>query len=543
VSDLQGPKLVVYNPDLLSDVDLARLFVARLGLLERLLEDLREEGGTQHHLLLGQRGMGKTTVLRRLAGAISVDEQLSAHWLPLSFPEEQYNVARLSDLWTNCLDALGDALEREGDSDSADAIDTLVSALPVGDEESRAQAALTALLDWSEQHRGLVLLVDNVELLFDRLSKDHWRIREVLGEHERLVFVAASTRPPEQTSEYGEAFYDFFCVHELRGLDLDESRGVVLRLAEIHGHDHVARVLDEQPSRFRALHTLTGGNPRTLVLLYQVLAHDDAVEVQVDLERLLDLCTPLYKARFEALPIQSQQVVNALALNWDPCTANDLARLAQMDVNKVSSQLARLQRGGVVEKVRLHSSKRNGFQIGERFFNIWYLMRASRRVRRKLLWLVRFLETLYGSEGLTVQARRLMDSTVTEDPDRCRREAEVPRNGAVLGCLLLGRDCWEEAVTAFSPYLQVQWDNGETAVDEVCSRFIFGAVSLGRAEGMAGVLESIGLHERWRPLHEALRAAAAGTAQHLLDVAPEIRGPARQIYDAFVKVPPTPRRA
>jgi len=33
-------------------------------------------------------------------------------------------------------------------------------------------------------------------------------------------------------------------------------------------------------------------------------------------------------------------------------------------------------------------------------FNIWYLMRASRRVRQKLLWLVKFLEAWFDREKL-----------------------------------------------------------------------------------------------------------------------------------------------
>src|SRR4029453_13273318 len=42
------------------------------------------------------------------------------------------------------------------------------------------------------------------------------------------------------------------------------------------------------------------------------------------------------------------------------------------------------------------------------FFNIWYLMRASRRVRRKLIWLVEFLKMFYGAAGLYRRARDMV---------------------------------------------------------------------------------------------------------------------------------------
>ena len=107
------------------------------------------------------------------------------------------------------------------------------------------------------------------------------------------------------------------------------------------------------------------------------------------------MCTPLYKARFEELPAQGQQILDALAMLWEPATAAQVAEKARLEVTTVSSQLARLVRQGVVEKVALPPGKRLGFQIAERFFNIWYLMRASRRVRRRLLWLAQFLKMFY----------------------------------------------------------------------------------------------------------------------------------------------------
>lgn|GEM_PF-6673939 len=53
--------------------------------------------------------------------------------MPLTFPEEQYNIAGLADLWLNCLDALGDALERRGLEDAAAALDARIEAIGEGD--------------------------------------------------------------------------------------------------------------------------------------------------------------------------------------------------------------------------------------------------------------------------------------------------------------------------------------------------------------------------------------------------------------------------
>src|ERR1700728_3757857 len=156
----------IFNPALLSKEDLVRGFLGREDLLQRLLDDMRRVrpgSPPQHQLVMGQRGLGKTTLLRRLAFAIEDDPQLSAVWLPLVFPEEQYNVKDLADFWLNCADALSDALDRTGREDEAKALDQKVEKVPV-DKQQRSQAALTLLIEEADRLQlGLVLLVDNLD--------------------------------------------------------------------------------------------------------------------------------------------------------------------------------------------------------------------------------------------------------------------------------------------------------------------------------------------------------------------------------------------
>jgi predicted ArsR family transcriptional regulator len=391
---LRGAAL--YNPHLLSKAELLEVFQARHALLDRLADDLRAtpaDRPPQHHLVIGQRGMGKTMLLHRLAYAIEDDPELSQRWVPLTFPEEQYNVAHLSDFWLNCLDALSDRLERTGQRDVAADLDERIEALRKVAEKNRSREALSTLLDAARRlGRRVALLVDNVDLVFDRISgKEEWAFRDTLSRETELLFVGASAAAGEVTYDHSRAFYDFFQVHELDGLSLDETRRLLLHYAEVWSEPEVAEIVERHHARLRTLHTLTGGNPRTIVLLFNVLARGMGGDVRTDLEQLLDQCTPLYKARFEALPEQAQRVVHALAIHWDPISAGELAREMRLKVNLVSAQLNRLVQQGVVEKVPYHPATKTGFQIAERFFNIWYLMRASRRVRRRLIWLVEFL--------------------------------------------------------------------------------------------------------------------------------------------------------
>jgi tetratricopeptide (TPR) repeat protein len=418
------PSLAVYNPALLKKEALIAQFIARRPLLDRLVGELRRGGktGYQHHMIIGPRGSGKTTLLRRLRYAIEDDAELYSRWLPLVFPEEQYNVSRLSDLWVNCLEALSDTLERGNRKDESESLDRRIDELPADDEKRRAQAALDLLVGWAKKEdRGLVLLFDNSDLLFDRLKSDHWQIREVFTADNRLLFIGAANALIEATYDHEGAFYDFFKIHEMRGLTDQETREVIFNLARLRHTPHVIETLEREPGRIRALNLLTGGNLRTIVVLYQALAHGKDDSIRADLEQLLDQYTPLYKHRFESLSALSQQVVDALALNWDPATAAELAEKLRMDTNAVSAVLNRLVGDGVVEKVSSPPGEKMFFQIAERFFNIWYLMRASRRVRRKLIWLVEFLKMFYGSAGLSRRARHLVQEPPPPEHDQSRR--------------------------------------------------------------------------------------------------------------------------
>lgn len=416
--------VTIYNPALLKKEDLIRGFVARQPMLDRLLDDLRREapGSTpQHQLIIGQRGLGKTTFLRRIAFAVEDDSALADTWMPLVFPEEQYNVASLADFWLNCVDALSDALDRLGNRSASKALDAGVERVPSAGGE-RSTSALNLLLEEADRlGRRFLLLVDNIDIVLDRLEKEEeWEFRRVISEERRLHFIGASSRVLETLYEHGRAFYEFFQIHELKGFDEKGTFSTLCQLAEQSGNEEVARLIHEQPGRIKALRVLTGGNPRTLVLLFKVLAQGPEGDVQRDIEQLLDEYTALYKARFEELAPQSQQVVDAMAIHWDPLTAADLATELRntLGVNQVSAQLRRLEDFGIVEKTPWFGEKKNAFQIAERFFNIWYLMRASRRVRRRLLWLARFLEIWYDREELNARARGFLE----RDPEKVGRE-------------------------------------------------------------------------------------------------------------------------
>lgn len=417
--------LAVYNPAILDDSNFLAGFVARRDLTAALLARLGEitpRNQAKHHLILGQRGMGKTSLLRRLALGVREDAALAAVLLPLTFREEQYNVHNLHTFWLNCLDALGDYFEKTGQADKADEIDRDTATLMRGDIDAEGAAALDVFKRWAKREgRRPLLLLDNIDFILDGLEAQHWSLRRVMQEAGGIVVVGASAAYLEATADPKGAFYDFFQVNVLEKLGQDELIACLRRLAQERGEEgrKVLNVLNRDPGRIRALHDLTGGNPRTLVLLYLLLELDAEGDVFSDLERLLDQVTVLYKARVEDLAPQARVVLDAVALAWNPITAADVAAATALDTSAVSTQLDRLQKSGLVEKVSLSSTARAGFQLGERFFNIWYLMRhGPRRQKTRLRWLTSFLRGFYSPAQLTERALELLKSNNRQSLER-----------------------------------------------------------------------------------------------------------------------------
>lgn len=424
-----------FNPHLWSPDELRAIFVARKRELATIVQSLRDSAAgvaPQHILITGQRGMGKSTLLQRTALAVEDDNALSKIWLPLRFPEEQYTVSTPAELWANVIGALADALEQKDlptlkiDSELA-----RISQLSAPDAEA---AALSWLTNWCQSNqRRLLLLMDSTDLLFSNLANGDsnkrdrtggasalWRVRKTLLHSPHFFWLGGSYQPLETNGLYSDAFLDFFQLIELRPLTLEEMQTAILAMAEVFGAGRelksaqavaeVSRMLSARPERLRAMRQLTGGNPRTTVMLYELFAAGGKDSVRADLERLLDAMTPLYKARLEVLADQPRKVLAHVMEHWAPITANALAQNASMPVSSVSTQLSRLEQEGLIEKTKLSGTKRWGFQSAERFFNIWYLMRnASRGARARVGWLVEFMRMWYGNSELQSLARDRRD--------------------------------------------------------------------------------------------------------------------------------------
>ena len=425
---------VKYNPHLWSDGELRAIFVARKRELERLLSALRSTKHTelaQHILITGQRGMGKSTLLRRLDLAIRLDKDLNNNWLPLLFPAGHYKVNSLADFWFGAVDLLQAITESQGRQISIDLNKEIKNLQKLGDDKLE-DAAIQILMDWSEEHkRQIVLLVDGTDQLLENIAGGKlnnkasepslWRLRKTLSECKNLFWIGSSYLALESNYSYDDTFHDYFDLMELEPLSIREMRKALVDLADTLGKHHgqkdelppsdkMEQCLRSQSERLELLHGISNGNLRSMIMLYDLFLVNNVNDFRADLKILVDAMTPVYQARIEQLSIQAQKVLAHLMENWAPISSGELAKQAKLLRTTISANLIRLERKGLVRRInlpsRIYDSKRGAYQVSDRLFNIWYLLaiHSPQSIRDEMRWLMEFMRLWYSESILRYQA-------------------------------------------------------------------------------------------------------------------------------------------
>lgn len=386
----------LFNPDQKDPKTLKAEFVVRTAIFEQIFADIQEDtmqNPPQHYMILGQRGMGKTTLLLRLKYAVEDDEKLQKWLLPIVFNEEQYSMADLASFFEHIAKLLA-----EDHAAYESLLDEMRKHEFEGDYDQKAFEILVTYLKKNEQK--IIVFHDNFGQFLEKIGKTAtYRLRNILMNSPYIRLVGASATLLEHTFDYKEPFFDFFYQIRLKGMTSDETILLFEKLAENEGKsESFAEILKTERPRIEVMRKLSGGVIRTMVMLFDVFIDNEKQDSFKDLEAILDRVTPLYKHRMDDLKPQQQLIVDAVAKAWDAVTVSEIANIARAErqgikTNQISAQLKQLVDNQVIEIEPRTTGRTHLYRLQERFFNIWYLMRYStRQDKQRVVWLVRFLE-------------------------------------------------------------------------------------------------------------------------------------------------------
>lgn len=388
---------LTYNPGVLGDDQLVRAFVVRKESLELVLEALRDNAASQgvnrHMLIVGPRGSGKTMIARRVAAEIRLNPEYGAQWFPLVFGEESYPVGTAGEFWLEALFHLADQTKASRWEQ------TFRDLRDEPDDARLRERALAQLLDFADGvGKRLLLVVENLNMLVAEQMDEHaaWDLRHTLMNERRLMLLGTATSHFDEITNTGRAWFEMFSIHDLRPLGLEEC-GVLWQAV-------TAKPLGAGP--LRGVRILTGGNPRLLTILASFAANRSFRELMEQLVHLIDDHTEYFKSHLDALPAKERKVLVALLEHWDPVGAAELARISRLKINETSTMLGRLVGRGAVE-VAEQQGRKKLYQVAERLFNIYYLMRRRGEPAGRVRAAVSFMVMFYEADELATTAAEL----------------------------------------------------------------------------------------------------------------------------------------
>lgn len=407
--------LFKFTPALEKPENLQKLLVGRESLLRRLLRAIHEASGRkglQHFLLIGARGIGKTHLLlliyHTIKGTIRWDkpsEDLADHWEPILFSEEQYGISSLAEL-------LMEILVRLQDQAPDEKLERLLARLKgvwMPGEAERETILDYLLMRRRETGKRLLLLLDNLQLILENFSdEDQGRLREILMSKDLLMVIGTAPVLFEAVLHYEAPFYNFFEIIWLQDVTPGEVEALLKKRLELDGHRGIIEKFSEYRPRIDAIVHLTGGNPRLILSLYQILSQGEILEVERALMKLLDELTPYYQDRMNQLSDQQRKIIEGMALMEGPSTPTEIAHSVRLATNVVTAQLNRLKELGCVRNRGEKAKREVLYDTSDQLFRLWRQMRVEAG-RRRLHFLAKFLKIWFTAQELGEFAVQLIE--------------------------------------------------------------------------------------------------------------------------------------
>jgi len=403
---MQTSILNLYNSNNLTEKELIDRFVIRKKEFSKIFTDIKKSEmkyPEQHYIIEGQRGYGKTTLLKRLYLEIKRDQKLKVRLISVILPEEQYSIRKLFKLW----EVTAHRLEMESDEFIGiyDEMDKYS-----GSEDYEDICFKILELKLKEKNKKLILLIDNIGDILKKFKiHEQQKLREILLTSAKIRIIGASSDILEFAFDYNKPFYDFFKQIKLKGLTKEETKEFFENLGEVFNQKDVNEILKRNKGKIEALRRLTGGEPRIMTLIFDIIIGEHATTFK-ELDKLLDRVTPLYKNTMDRLSPVQQEIIDVIALSLDAINTKEISDKIRMQSKEVSAQLNQLEKNGVINKIPINK-KNYMYQIKERFFNIWYIMRfGGEKEKHQVQWLVDFFETWCSRE-------KLINKSENEEPD------------------------------------------------------------------------------------------------------------------------------
>ena len=393
-----------FNPHEMARQDVLAVSTGREKELRRIMQSIRSnrdinDAPNEHILVTGQRGMGKSFLMRRLE--IELEDEPGVHFVLL--PEELPHIfspdAWLDEVAVRIGDQPGYGNNALWDSDDS------------GESWENSLAELLNKLDDTQPEALLVVAVENLDLLLAsafRSKTAQSRFRTLLEHNFRFMLVASSLKQ-EIDGDYSERLFHAF--HRLN-LSPWEAVDHVTYLKARADHAQTEET-QAKANKIRAYSEFTGGSPRIAMVLADLLIHHDEVqEAAINIQALVDELSEYYQDLLKRIPPQSMKLFDSLIRGGEPCSQSELARRVGTTQNKISRHFIWLRDFGYIRGLaKIKGRKDISYQVTDRVFVQFYRMRFlyHGKHRSPLVSMSDFLADYYDHRERQGKARDFLD--------------------------------------------------------------------------------------------------------------------------------------
>lgn len=430
----------------------------RLHILDQLLISLRAEIGRpnhQHHLLIGPRGSGKTHLLRILTGGrIPSDPSLFAAYLPVVMPEET-PLRTPGDLLLKFVERLADLLKETPAGVNADttrsARTQCLTALTIAKGMKNPLERLSLMAETLESigktlDKILLPIAENMDQTFYLGAKgsrknpmdEQWALRRVFQNSANILLIGAAPVLFGAVEDPSKAFFDFFRTHHLSELSHGEVLEIIhLRLeyekanpcGDALRRERITSLMDhftENSPKLLGLIAITGGLPRFIHLIYEVIVDTDVNRILDTLNGFLDDLTPYFQTRLDPrfIPQAEIDLLHTLASARGPLQPLEIAEeLYGVPTNEVSELLNRLHERGLVKRAGRPGGQAVTWDLTEPLYRVWTQFRDNPDAQDLYQMLAKFVALLFSMPEIEKERKNLSEK-IASLPDGHNEKAK-----------------------------------------------------------------------------------------------------------------------
>ncbi len=335
-----------FSPQRTDPEALEQILVQRHELLAESVGKIRESVLTRnkHHLLvIGPRGAGKThlttLIHHRLTRQADLGDKMRFAWLN----EDETSTSFLKLLIRIYRD-LSKRYPSEFPENDLESI--------FGRDADTARELLSNSLVRHIGDRIIVLLIENLDSLFNAMPEVEQRTwRAFVQNHPVFATVATAQSLFGGVSDRDQPFFGFFDTIHLKPLGVEDALALLEKLADLNDRQDLVAFLrtPRGKARLRAIHHLSGGNPRLYIILSDFLTKESLDDLVRPFQETIDKqLTAYYQERLRWLSPQQQEIVQFLCRQVHPTAVKDIAEGIFAAHNTTTGQMKQLRDKGYV---------------------------------------------------------------------------------------------------------------------------------------------------------------------------------------------------